>query len=417
MREGWKSAKLGEVSEMIKRGIAPKYTDPGGVCVINQKCIRGHSINYGLARRHNVDVKRVPQERFIQLGDVLVNSTGTGTLGRVAQVRSEPNEPSTVDTHVTIVRPAAGLFHHDFFGYMLIKIEDEIISSGEGTSGQTELPRQKLENQFFVSFPESIEEQKRIVAILDEAFAGIDTVVANTEKNLANAQDLFNSYLGNVYEKLKDSAGEVEIYSACESVTDCINKTAPKVDEPTPFKMIRTTNVRNGFVSLDFVKYVTEDVYEKWTRRQVPMSGDIILTREAPMGEVGLLDTDEKVFLGQRLVSYRADRTKLVPEFLLYAFQSPYMQRQIHSFASGSTVQHMRVPDCKKLMLPLPDLDTQWGVVERLKILRDEVSRVESNYQQKLTALAELKQSLLHKAFSGELTTERIETAVEEVTA
>ncbi|MDR5901640.1 restriction endonuclease subunit S [Halomonas icarae] len=263
----------------------------------------------------------------------------------------------------------------------------------------------------------SLEEQKRIVAILDEAFEGIDTVVANTEKNLVNVHELFTSFLGKAFEEVKNIYGEVRIDSACDSVIDCINKTAPKVDEPTPYKMIRTTNVRNGFVNLEAVKYVTEEVYEKWTRRQVPISGDVILTREAPMGEVGILDTEEKVFLGQRLVSYRADRKKLLPDFLIYAFQSPYMQRQIHSFASGSTVQHMRVPDCKKLMLPLPDLDKQWKIVERLTFIRAEVSRVESTYQQKLTALTELKQSLLQKAFSGELTASEAEAAVEEATA
>ncbi len=296
--------------------------------------------------------------------------------------------------------------------------QHSIVKEIDKTSTGARMPRANVNQvmEFELSLP-SMEEQKRIVAILDEAFEGIDTVVANTEKNLANVRELFTSFLGKEFEEVKNGSGEVRIDSACESVIDCVNKTAPKVDEPTPYKMIRTTNVRNGFVSLESVKYVTEEVYEKWTRRQVPMSGDVILTREAPMGEVGLLDTEEKVFLGQRLVSYRVDRNKLLPDFLLYVFQSPYMQHQIHSFASGSTVQHMRVPDCKKLMLPLPCLDKQWQVVERLNFLRSETSRVESIYQQKLTALAELKQSLLHKAFSGELTAREAEAAVEEAMA
>ena len=126
MREGWKNAKLGEVCELIKRGVAPKYIDDGGICVINQKCIRDHLINLKLARRHNLVAKAINPERYIRVADVMVNSTGTGTLGRVAQVRSEPEEPTTVDTHVTIVRPKLDIFYPDFFGYMLIKIEDEI---------------------------------------------------------------------------------------------------------------------------------------------------------------------------------------------------------------------------------------------------------------------------------------------------
>lgn len=78
---------------------------------------------------------------------------------------------------------------------MLIHIEDEIAASGEGTSGQTELARSVIENRFRVSFPISRAEQKRIVAILDEAFQGISSAVANAEKNLANARELFESYL------------------------------------------------------------------------------------------------------------------------------------------------------------------------------------------------------------------------------
>lgn len=114
LAEGWERANLGNVCEMIKRGVAPKYIDEGGICVINQKCIRDHKINTELSRRHNLEAKKVNPERCIQVGDVLVNSTGTGTLGRIAQVRSEPKELTTVDTHVTIVRPTSGVFYPDF---------------------------------------------------------------------------------------------------------------------------------------------------------------------------------------------------------------------------------------------------------------------------------------------------------------
>lgn len=121
---GWQTATLGNVCDMIKRGVAPKYIDAGGICVVNQKCIRNHVVDYTFARRHNVEAKKVNEERLIKVGDVLVNSTGTGTLGRVAQIRIKPHELSTADTHVTIIRPKSSLFFDDFFGYMMIKIEE-----------------------------------------------------------------------------------------------------------------------------------------------------------------------------------------------------------------------------------------------------------------------------------------------------
>ena len=116
-----------------------------------------------------------------------------------------------------------------------------------------------------------------------------------------------------------------------------------------------------------------------------------------------MLLTDDKVFLGQRLVSYRANPNILDNDFLLFALQSGDLQGQIHAKASGSTVQHMRVPDTKNLLLAAPPLQKQREVVMQLARLRDETQHLESLYQQKLSALDDLKKSLLHQAFSGQL--------------
>ncbi len=99
---------------------------------------------------------------------------------------------------------------------------------------------------------------------------------------------------------------EVPISQVCVEAVDCVNRTAPVVDYETPYKMIRTTNVKGGFIDTRNVKCVTQATYEKWTRRLVPQVGDVVLTREAPVGEVGRVTTDEKIFLGQRLFHYRA---------------------------------------------------------------------------------------------------------------
>lgn len=195
MREGWNSAPLGEVTQIIKRGIAPKYCDDGGVRVINQKCIRNHSINYLQARRNDPSKKKIPEERFIRSGDVLVNSTGTGTLGRVAQVLSSPDEPTTVDTHVTIVRPLPEVFYQPFFGYCMIHIEDQLIKGGMGASGQTELPRADLETKFTISYPSSVEEQKAIVNKLDNLKADTDRLQEEYTRQLSDLDELKQSLL------------------------------------------------------------------------------------------------------------------------------------------------------------------------------------------------------------------------------
>jgi type I restriction enzyme, S subunit len=185
------------------------------------------------------------------------------------------------------------------------------------------------------------------------------------------------------------------ITDVCESIVDCINKTAPIIDQPSPFKMIRTTNIRNGQVNLESTRYVTEEIYNQWIRRQVPKQGDILLTREAPMGEVGILLTDDYVFLGQRIVSYRTNSDQLNNKFLLYAFQSDDLQNQIKALASGSTVQHMRVPDTKALKIPLPPLSEQKRIVSIVDQAFEGIDRAIANTKKNLTNARELFDSVL----------------------
>ncbi|EHH0749306.1 TPA: restriction endonuclease subunit S [Vibrio vulnificus] len=167
----------------------------------------------------------------------------------------------------------------------------------------------------------------------------------------------------------------VQISEVCELIVDCVNKTAPRVDYETPFKMIRTPNVKGGKISLNDCRFVEEDTYEKWTRRAKVLRDDVLLTREAPMGEVGIVDFDETVFLGQRIMQYRADRSKLDPHFLLYSFLSSDLQHQFNMHeGSGSVVSHIRVPDCSKFELNLPPLDVQKDIAGVLKKLDRKIS-------------------------------------------
>lgn len=187
----------------------------------------------------------------------------------------------------------------------------------------------------------------------------------------------------------------VSVADVCSSIVDCVNKTAPLADSPTPFKMIRTTNVRNGWVNLNDLRCVERSTYEQWTRRQEPKRGDVILTREAPLGEVGMLRSDEQVFLGQRLVAYRADPAKLDNRFLLYAMLGDDMQGQIRSLGSGATVQHMRVPDCEKLTLRLPPLPVQRRIASILSAYDDLIE----NNMRRIAILEEMAQRIYEEWF------------------
>lgn len=157
----------------------------------------------------------------------------------------------------------------------------------------------------------------------------------------------------------------------CSSIIDCINKTAPVVDYDTPFKMIRTTNVKNGRINLDDARCVDEATFIKWNRRLTPQKEDIVLTREAPLGDVGLVRTDDKVFLGQRTMLYRANPAVLDQRFLYYTLLGPTLQAQLKTLGSGSTVEHVRVPDAEKLTIPYPCLTTQRKIAAILSAYDD----------------------------------------------
>ncbi|MBS0552941.1 MAG: restriction endonuclease subunit S [Proteobacteria bacterium] len=136
--------------------------------------------------------------------------------------------------------------------------------------------------------------------------------------------------------------------------------------------MIRTTNVKGGFIDMTDVGYVTKETFEKWTRRSKPLFGDVILTREAPVGEVGrYTSADEGVFLGQRLFQYRPDPRVLDWNFLAYALQSHEVQGRLRSMGFGATVEHIKVGDAENLLIPCPSIDVQRQIGSTLSAYDD----------------------------------------------
>ena len=137
--EKWPMVTLDDLTSLVSRGIAPKYDDNSVQIVLNQKCIRDHYIDISLGRRHK---PKTINEKWLQYGDLLINSTGEGTLGRAAQVWFIP-ENMTVDSHVTVVRPKNQLLLF-YIGLWGISHEREIEALHTGSTGQTELPRERV---------------------------------------------------------------------------------------------------------------------------------------------------------------------------------------------------------------------------------------------------------------------------------
>jgi len=180
--------------------------------------------------------------------------------------------------------------------------------------------------------------------------------------------------------------------------------------------MIRTTNVRDGFIDTENVRYVSEPIYKKWTRRLVPRRGDVILTREAPLGGVGKVRTDEQIFLGQRLYHFRADPKRLDPDYLLYALMADDLQAQIRGFGSGSTVEHMRLGDIPELQIYAPEVSEQ----RRIGRILSAYDELMENSQRRIRILEAMARALyrewfVHFRFPGHKKLPRIASTLGEI--
>lgn len=185
------------------------------------------------------------------------------------------------------------------------------------------------------------------------------------------------------------------IGDVCAAIVDCVNKTAPVVDEPTLYKMIRTTNVRHGRVDTNNVRYVSEETFRTWTRRGELQDEDIILTREAPVGEVGQLRNAQGMFLGQRTMVYRANIELMDQQFLYQSMIGPSLIRQYHAGSAGGTVAHIRVPDCSKFVLSVPPLPEQRKIADILSTWDEAIEKTEALLSNARTQKRALMQQLL----------------------
>lgn len=179
--KGWRIKTVDELCSLIVKGITPKYDPASDEIIINQKCIRDGMINLSLARGHN---PKSINEKWLKQGDILINSTGTGTLGRVAQVWFIPSK-LTVDSHVTIVRPATPQII-SYLGLNLCSKQTLFESMASGSTGQTDLPRERLKGLQIVLPPDC--ELERLTALIIPLKT---KMVANQHENLvlANIRD------------------------------------------------------------------------------------------------------------------------------------------------------------------------------------------------------------------------------------
>jgi type I restriction enzyme S subunit len=164
--------------------------------------------------------------------------------------------------------------------------------------------------------------------------------------------------------------GEARLADLCEAIVDCPHSTPVWTDRGPV--VLRSHNIRNGRLDLAEASYTDEAHFADRTRRATPTEGDLVITREAPMGEVCMIPSGLRCCLGQRMVLLRPDRKCAEPQYLLYALQSKGVQHEIGlNEGTGSTVSNLRIPLLEGLSIPTPPLPQQRAIAHILGTLDD----------------------------------------------
>lgn len=400
---GWREAPLAEVCQYV-RGVTYGRSDA------SDKAKEGflpllRATNIADGRLSLTDFVYVPTGKVkpIQLlrGGDLVVAASSGSIQVVGKSAPAPEGFfGTFGAFCAVLRPNHDT-NHQYLNYFISspKVREAWSAAARGTN----INNLKRESVLATAAPiPPLAEQQRIVEILEEQFSRLDAALASIrtvrEKTSAFRRSLLHGAFGQV---VSDGVllGEVA------TVIDCEHKTAPKTDE-VPFAFsLGTSSIRSGNIRFDRSKPISRSTFEEWTARRVPEEGDLVLTREAPMGEVAIVPQSPLVALGQRTVLVHLEKAHISPKYMHLMLLSPRIQSWIKSHSVGTTVQHLNVADVKKIPLgELPSLREQQRVVQTIE---KDLSRLDFGAvicSQLDGRIASERRSLLHAAFSGALT-------------
>jgi len=405
MKKGWEVKPLSEIcafSNGLWKGKKPPFVNVG--VIRNTNFTKEGNLDDSDIAYLDVEARQF-EKRQLQFGDIILEKSGGGpkqAVGRVVLFDKEEGDFSfsNFTSALRVLNPDELDFRflHKLLHWVYVSgVTESIQSNSTGI--------RNLDNNAYkaikIHFPKSLPEQQRIVALLDEVFAGITHAKANAETNLHNARALFESHLQAVFSQQGEGWEEGTIGQHIRFI-DYRGKTPTKTN--SGLRLITAKNVKMGFVQETPMEFVAPDSYDSWMTRGIPKMGDVLFTTEAPLANVAQLDTAEKVVFAQRIIVMQPNASKLDSTFLKYLLLSQPVQRRIHIKGTGATVQGIKASLLKTIEISFPSsLTTQKKIVKQLDALAEETQHLEAIYRRKLAALDELKQSLLHQAFSGAL--------------
>jgi type I restriction enzyme S subunit len=246
-----------------------------------------------------------------------------------------------------------------------------------------------------------LSEQKRIVGILNEAFQAIDRAKENAEKNLANAREVFDSYLNQVFSNPGKDWEEKKLGKVC---IDISYGTSAKSERKGLVPVLRMGNLQNGSIDWSDLVYTSkEDEISKYALEM----NDILFNRtNSPelVGKTVIYKGERPSIFAGYIIRIRVNEAVVLPDYLnIWLNRKAIREYGFSVMVSSVNQANINGSKLKEYPLTVPPLADQTCLVNNLNVLSIETKRLESIYQQKLAALDELKKSILQKAFSGEL--------------
>lgn len=244
-----------------------------------------------------------------------------------------------------------------------------------------------------------IEEQQRLIELLKEKRqAVISHAVTKGLDPRVPMKDSGVEWLGEVPAHWK----QIRIKHILNAMIDAEHKTAEYSDDGE-YLVCRTTNVRNGLLSLDGAKYADRNTYIDWTRRGVPEPLDILFTREAPAGEACLVPGNLEICLGQRMVLFKLDKTRIDPAFTVHSIYAGLASDFVKQLSQGSTVSHFNMADIGNIPLFEPPLSEQKGISDFLAKRCDSYDLLINEAQSSVKLISERRSALISAAVTGKI--------------
>ena len=396
---------LGDVCR-FQNGFAfkSKFFTETGVPILRISNIQSGSIDLKRIAYTNPDLYEENLDKYlVGDGDLLIAMSGA-TTGKIGI--NKTGLDFLLNQRVGRFIPSNKLDQQYLYFYLSTKVEEHLeISAG---AAQPNLSTEQIKGMK-IPLPD-IEEQKRIVAILDKAFAEIEQARANTEQNLKNARELFESYLQQVFSQRGEGWIDEPMDHLFKIKHGYAFKSRDFITEPDgELPIVLTPGNYTEYGDLYFTEKNTKRCISDYPSDFLFRNGDltIVMTDLSPhmkiLGKPAFIQSNN-VLHNQRIGKFEFLTNKVEGEYLYYFLLSGLSLESIKSTATGATVRHTAPTRILQNNFPYPtDREKQFELVRALNTVNEKTKHLEVVYKEKLFQLDELKRSILQKAFTGEL--------------